>query len=344
MSLKGQSSSRAARCTTQACTGRCRAHLRRGGRRGEFPRRVRRLRRRPGLRRPDRLHGPRRQRPEHRPADRRPGTFNRKSAARTWRQDALVALRAGTLAEAKPKTTVREACEAWLVDARAGIVRTRGVDAFKPSTLRAYELHLRLRVYPRLDSAVLPGPPRRPAGSRRPTARRRCGPGDDRHDARRDRGRVHPRRPARRARGQSGSRRQAAGDPQRADALCRSRRGRLAAGRGAGARPTDLGYSDVRRPAPRRADGPALGGRRARRRHDPRRAGLGPRGSDEHQEPRAPAGADHRGPARAPRRPTPTPDPGRRPGLRARTRNVPSTHRRRRHAPTMGGRRQASTA
>ncbi|MDQ3629950.1 MAG: tyrosine-type recombinase/integrase [Actinomycetota bacterium] len=34
------------------------------------------------------------------------------------------------------------------------------------------------------------------------------------------------------------------------------------------------------------------------------------RGSDEHQEPRAPAGADHGGPAREPRRPTPTPDPG----------------------------------
>lgn len=75
-------------------------------------------------------------------------TFPTKTAAKLWRQDAVVAVRHGTLAESRPSTTVREACDAWLVDARAGIVRTRGGDPIKPGTLRAYSQALRLRVYP----------------------------------------------------------------------------------------------------------------------------------------------------------------------------------------------------
>lgn len=35
-------------------------------------------------------------------------TFSTKTAARLWRQDSIAALRQGTLAEAKPATTVRE--------------------------------------------------------------------------------------------------------------------------------------------------------------------------------------------------------------------------------------------
>jgi integrase len=80
-------------------------------------------------------------------------TFKNLSAAKLWRQDALVALRKGTLSEARPKTSVKEACEAWLADARAGMIRTRGGDAFKPATLRAYEQGMRLRVYPELGTA-----------------------------------------------------------------------------------------------------------------------------------------------------------------------------------------------
>ena len=72
------------------------------------------------------------------------------AAAKTWRQDALVALRNGKLAEAKPKTTMREACDAWVADARKGVVRTKSGDPFKPATVRAYEQGLRLRVYPTL--------------------------------------------------------------------------------------------------------------------------------------------------------------------------------------------------
>ncbi len=77
-------------------------------------------------------------------------TFPSMAAARTWRQDALVALRNGKLAEAQPKTTMQEACEAWIADARKGIVRTKGGDPLKHGTIRTYEQALRLRVYPTL--------------------------------------------------------------------------------------------------------------------------------------------------------------------------------------------------
>ena len=79
-------------------------------------------------------------------------TFPSKAAARTWRQDALVAVRNGKLAEAQPKTTMKQACDAWIADARKGIVRTKSGDPFKPGTIRAYDQGLRLRVYPTLDS------------------------------------------------------------------------------------------------------------------------------------------------------------------------------------------------
>jgi integrase len=77
-------------------------------------------------------------------------TFPSRAAAKTWRQDALVALRTGKLAEAQPKTTMRVACDGWIADARRGVVRTRSGDLFKPSTIRAYDQALRLRVYPML--------------------------------------------------------------------------------------------------------------------------------------------------------------------------------------------------
>lgn len=80
-------------------------------------------------------------------------TFPTRSAAKRWRQDAMVAVRNGTLEEARPKTTMREAAEAWMAEARAGIVRTRGGDPLKPGTLRAYDQALRLRVYPTMADA-----------------------------------------------------------------------------------------------------------------------------------------------------------------------------------------------
>ena len=38
-------------------------------------------------------------------------TFTNKTAAKQWRTDAMAAVRAGTLPETKPKTTIREACD-----------------------------------------------------------------------------------------------------------------------------------------------------------------------------------------------------------------------------------------
>ncbi len=84
-------------------------------------------------------------------------TFSTKTAATRWRRDAIVALRAGTLQEAKPKTTVREVCEAWLEDARAGVVRARSGDPFKPATIRSYDQSFRIRVYPTLGSLPVSG-------------------------------------------------------------------------------------------------------------------------------------------------------------------------------------------
>src|SRR5437763_1676673 len=71
------------------------------------------------------------------------------AAAKLWRQDALVALRRGTM-RAPTATTVREAAQAWLEGARAGTVLNRKREPYKPSTLRSYERALRLRVLPAL--------------------------------------------------------------------------------------------------------------------------------------------------------------------------------------------------
>lgn len=79
-------------------------------------------------------------------------SFKRKAEAKTWRQDAVVALRKGTLAEARPRLTLEAACERWLNDARSGVITTRSGDPYKPSAIRSYEQSLKLRVYPTLGS------------------------------------------------------------------------------------------------------------------------------------------------------------------------------------------------
>ncbi len=80
-------------------------------------------------------------------------TFKAKAEARTWRQDALVAIRRGSFAEARPRVTLQAACEQWLEDARAGIVTTRSGDPYKPAAIRSYEQSLTRRVYPTLGTA-----------------------------------------------------------------------------------------------------------------------------------------------------------------------------------------------
>jgi integrase len=83
--------------------------------------------------------------------DRRAGrkirkTFPTAAAARTWRLDALQALRRGTLRAAEP-TTVNEAADELIAGMQAGTIRTRSGDRYKPSAARSYretfEKHVR---------------------------------------------------------------------------------------------------------------------------------------------------------------------------------------------------------
>ncbi len=69
------------------------------------------------------------------------------AAAKGWRQDAAGAVRAGTLRAPKP-TTLQEAADVWLEGAKAGTIRNRSGDVYKPSAIRAYEHSLKLRVLP----------------------------------------------------------------------------------------------------------------------------------------------------------------------------------------------------
>jgi integrase len=81
-------------------------------------------------------------------------TFGRESEAKLWRADALVQLSKGAMRAPKP-TTLREAWKVWLDAAKAGTVRNRSGERYKPSTLRSYETAMRLRVLPELGAARL---------------------------------------------------------------------------------------------------------------------------------------------------------------------------------------------
>jgi integrase len=76
-------------------------------------------------------------------------TFTTLAEDRAWRSEAQTAIRRGTL-RAPSQMTLREAAEAWLEGARAGSVRNRSGDRYKPSVVRSYETSLRLRVLPEL--------------------------------------------------------------------------------------------------------------------------------------------------------------------------------------------------
>ena len=73
--------------------------------------------------------------------------FTNAAEAKAWRADALRALDRGALRAPKP-TTVREAWVAFYEGAKAGTVRNRAGDRYKPSTIRSYEKSMRLRVLP----------------------------------------------------------------------------------------------------------------------------------------------------------------------------------------------------
>ena len=81
-------------------------------------------------------------------------TFPTLSAAKIWRQDAIVDLRRGTL-QAPKAITVRQVGDKWLADANAEIVQNRSGLPYKPSVLRGYEQALRDYIYPDLGAIRL---------------------------------------------------------------------------------------------------------------------------------------------------------------------------------------------
>src|SRR5215211_2456905 len=74
-------------------------------------------------------------------------TFKREAEARSWRSDALSALDKGAL-RAPKRTTVQQAWDSWYEGAKAGTIRNRSGDPFKPSALRAYKGAMRREVLP----------------------------------------------------------------------------------------------------------------------------------------------------------------------------------------------------
>jgi integrase len=83
-------------------------------------------------------------------------TFSKLAEAKTWRQDALPAIRRGTM-RAPSTMTLRQAWEAWEAGAKNGTIRTRSGDVYKPppSALRGYEQAMRLRILDDLGALKL---------------------------------------------------------------------------------------------------------------------------------------------------------------------------------------------
>ena len=104
-------------------------------------------------------------------------TFDTITAAKQWRTDTVAALRAGTITTDRG-STLNTAADAWLDGLRAGHIRNRSGDRYKPSAIRGYEHTLRKRVLPVLGSYRLREIRRRTSrrsstGSSRPTPLRR---------------------------------------------------------------------------------------------------------------------------------------------------------------------------
>lgn len=78
-------------------------------------------------------------------------TFPTYAAAKSWRQDAQVAVRRGALVVASDAPlTVGELWTDWLAKAGRGEIRNRSGRPYKPSALRGYEAVMTLRVLPEL--------------------------------------------------------------------------------------------------------------------------------------------------------------------------------------------------
>lgn len=76
-------------------------------------------------------------------------TFPTVTGARQWRNDAMASLRAGSMNTSRGPT-LNDAVTAWLDALRAGHIRNRSGDPYKPSAIRGYEQNLRRRVLPQL--------------------------------------------------------------------------------------------------------------------------------------------------------------------------------------------------
>ena len=76
------------------------------------------------------------------------------AAAKGWRTDALKAVKDKRL-RAPTSKTLRQEVEEWLAGARAGEIRNKREQAYKPAVIRNYELALRLRVLDELGDRKL---------------------------------------------------------------------------------------------------------------------------------------------------------------------------------------------
>ncbi|MGH3118310.1 MAG: tyrosine-type recombinase/integrase [Gaiellales bacterium] len=81
-------------------------------------------------------------------------TFPTLAAAKGWRHDAIAGLRSGKLVVGG-QATLKQAAEEWLDAAKAGLIRNRSGDPYKPSALRGYEQALMSRVLPVLGDRRL---------------------------------------------------------------------------------------------------------------------------------------------------------------------------------------------
>jgi integrase len=80
--------------------------------------------------------------------------FDTLGAARTWREDAGVAVRAGKL-RAPTKTRLEDAAEKLIAGMKDGSIYDRSGKRYKPATIRGYARNLRLHILPRLGGRKL---------------------------------------------------------------------------------------------------------------------------------------------------------------------------------------------
>jgi integrase len=81
-------------------------------------------------------------------------SFKSEAEAHRWRVEALAALQRGDLTS-ESRRTVREAAAELLDGMRAGTVRNRSGDSYKPSVIRSYDEALRVHILPDVGAAKL---------------------------------------------------------------------------------------------------------------------------------------------------------------------------------------------